>query len=141
MCIVLYVALVCLFHIDVVVHWCTGLVGCCVGVRSLCRSNSKTALNTWCACLMRLFACDFYDSVWSAFVGAKEVFVCEHCTTGNFCQQNFSTLTVAPLTCALTCKDVTRGNHRYLQVYVCVCVRVYSKMWVGVAVLRPTGRG
>lgn len=31
------------------------------------------------------------------------------------------TMMLAPLTCTLTCKDVTRGNHRYLQ----VCMRVY----------------
>lgn len=114
-------------------HWCTGLVGGFVDVRSLCRSNSKTALNKGCACLVCVYVrtCDFYDSVW----------MCR--SSGGLSRS--SSVSIAPsfhtdggtsLTCALTCRDVTRGNRRYLQVCMCVCV-----FKVVLAVLRLTRGG
>ena len=45
----------CLF-IDVLGVWAFFL-----DVRSLCRSNSKTALNKWFACWVCVCVCDFYD--------------------------------------------------------------------------------
>lgn len=100
--------------ISAYVYRCAGLVCDFVGFRSLCRSNSKTALTMW------THVCDLCDLFWMCW-GLFLEFQQEHCNTERPWTELLG-LMPALLTCTLTCKNVTRGNHRYLQVCMCECV-------------------
>lgn len=68
-----------------------------------------------------MYGCDFYDLVrmcWSQAGLSKScnVSIAQLPTPVT----ELFTLMLAPFTCTLTCKDVTRGNQRYLQVCMCV---------------------
>lgn len=105
------------------VHWCTGLVGGFVDVRGLWRSNSKTALNTWCACLICMYVCDFYDSVWSTCWSQGGLSKSSSVSIALLLTSiNRPSHTDGGTSHLCTCRDVTLGNHRYLQVCMRVCV-------------------
>lgn len=81
MFIVLYVASVCF------ISTFNGHVGCFIDARSLCRSNSKTALNKLCACLL------YTVCMWLLWHGLDVLeprrfikeFWCKYWMTVNFC--------------------------------------------------------
>lgn len=93
-------------NVSPLVYWACG---CFCRCEKPLQIKLKTSLDKWCQCVCH-GVCDFYHSIWM------------HWSQAGLSQSCSAML--PHLTCTLTCKDVTRGNHRYLQ--VCMRVRVFT---------------